>query len=101
MGLCVSVLLTCFLAFQRCQNGPERKQHAQVLHVGADSAHFVKGSSDVSSADSKIVGNTVLTNEKVLPKMQRSVKLREDSHTVCLSMHELVNPMDVKAYGCT
>ena len=41
------------------------------------------------------------TYEKVLPKMQRSVKLREDSHTVCLSMHELVDPMDVKAYGCT
>ena len=40
-------------------------------------------------------------DEKTLPRMQRSVKLREDSHTICLSMRELADPTDVKAYGCT
>ena len=34
-------------------------------------------------------------DEKTLPRMQRSVKLREDSHTICLSMRELVDPTDV------
>ena len=34
--------------------------------------------------------------EKALPEMQRSVKLCENSHTICLSMRELVDPTDAE-----